>query len=389
MKSKRARPELPESFFHVLRPPGGGIYEVSAGKGSAIELQQKHYRASSGQASLEPAQAEAVWRKEVTERIGRARVLVLGVPSDTGAGIRRGAAYGPRAVRTALLDKPEYRSALSSARVLDLGDVLVNPQLLHDSMLAAKQIQMSRDAMYARLPATKRKLPVSPLSQTRWVLEQALKINPEARVFVLGGDHSVAWPVTEALHAVHGRKLGIVQPDAHTDLLPTRLGIKYCFGTWSFHANALLNKDKPAVKQGSRFVQFGIRQTGRDRGHWESTTGVRQFWGSEIRDAGDGAALIDQAVEALRQAGVSKIYFSNDIDGTDSAFASATGTPADQGPPPAFFHALIRKLGHAFELVGADIMEVAPDLAPDPDARRKTTAIAADYSWACLEAQLR
>lgn len=143
------------------------------------------------------------------------------------------------------------------------------------------------------------------------------------------------------------------------------------------------------MKKGSRFVQFGIRQTGRDRGHWESTTGIRQFWGSEIRGASDGNVIIDQAIETLRQAGVSKIYFSNDIDGTDAEFASATGTPADQGPAPGFFHAAIRKLGAAFELVGADIMEVAPDLAPDPDARRKTVGLAAEYSWACLVEQLR
>jgi agmatinase len=327
------------------------------------------------------------WRKEVNERILRARVFVLGVPSDTGAGIRRGAAYGPRAVRTALLEKAEYRSALSSAQILDLGDVLVNPQLLHDSMLSARQIELCRKEMYAALPATKRKLPVSALSQTKWALEQVLKINPEARIFVIGGDHSVAWPVTEALHSLHKRKLGIVQPDAHTDLLPTRLGIRYCFGTWSFHANELLKKDKPMPKSGNRFIQFGIRQSGKDKSHWESATGVKQFWSEDILKSSP-EQTIQQAVQALKQAGVTKVYFSNDIDGTDGELVPATGTPAAQGPGPAFFLALIRKLGAEFEMVGADIMEVAPDLA-DSEGRRKTLHLAAEYSWASLEAQLR
>ena len=102
------------------------------------------------------------------------------------------------------------------------------------------------------------------------VLELVFRLNPTAKPMVLGGDHSVAWPVAAALHAHRRDRWAIVQPDAHTDLLAERLGVRYCFATWSYHANELLGRD-------GRLVQVGIRASGHDRGHWEGGLGVRQL----------------------------------------------------------------------------------------------------------------
>ncbi len=46
--------------------------------------------------------------------------------------------------------------------------------------------------------------------------------------------------------------------------------MKYCCATWSYHANGRLGR-------GGRLVQVGVRASGHDREHWESTLGVRQF----------------------------------------------------------------------------------------------------------------
>ena len=64
-------------------------------------------------------------------------------------------------------------------------------------------------------------------------------------------------------------------------------------------------------------VQVGIRATRFDRGHWESTLGVRQFWADECR--AHPSEAIDAVIAHLRSAGVTSVYFSNDIDGTDAA----------------------------------------------------------------------
>ena len=170
-------------------------------------------------------------------------------------------------------------------------------------------------------------MPVSPLSIAERALDLVFALNPRIAPIVLGGDHSTAWPVASALSRARKDRWGIVQPDAHTDLLEERLGIKYCFATWSCHANELLGRD-------GRLVQVGMRASRRDREHWESTLGVRQFWAEEcLRDP---EAALDAIIAHLKERRVESVYFSNDIDGTDSRYADATGTPEPGGLEPDF-----------------------------------------------------
>src|SRR5204863_7277401 len=124
--------------------------------------------------------------------------------------------------------------------IVDVGDVFTVPQLLHDDMLSEAQRRASRVALYGAAAAGDADLPVSPLSIAERVVDRLLAINPDLRIFMLGGDHSVAWPVVAAL-ARHAREpWAIVHPDAHTDLMPERLGVRICFATWAYHANELL-----------------------------------------------------------------------------------------------------------------------------------------------------
>lgn len=388
----------------LLRPPGAGIPTVSTGDAATLRLQQKHFAAVFGAKAYKRKQkfdadaARSAWLRSLgvgsdSAQLGlkRARVALLGVPLDTGAGIRRGAAGGPRGVREALLESPQYRRWLNQGVILDLGDLFVNPHLLHDEMLNEGQIRLCQDGMYPEVPEPLRRgLPVSALSQARWVLSRLLRDYPNLKIFVIGGDHSVAWPVTEAFCERYPGTLGIVQPDAHTDLLASRLGVRYCFGTWSYHAREKLGDP-------GRLVQIGIRQSRRDRGHWELNLGVRQIWASEIRarvrKAGGNARIVAEKVAQeittqLKEHGVQKLYFSNDIDGTDEREALATGTPAPDGLTSSLLIKVIQKLARKFDWVAADIMEVAPDLGPTPAVRHKTCRLAARYTVECLRALL-
>jgi len=220
-------------------------------------------------------------------------------------------------------------------------------------------------------------LPIS-LSVAEHVLRAVLAVNPAAKVLVLGGDHSCAWPAVAALAAVRPG-LGVVQIDAHTDLLPERLGIRLCFGTWSFHANELLGR-------GGRLVQVGIRASRRDQAHWEGALDVRQLWAAEVRR--DPAAAVAKVVALCRRAGVRQVYFSNDVDGLDPAHAAATGTPEPDGLDLETVLALVRALGREIGLAGGDVMEVAPDLAPTPASRLTTLDTAVASLCATVEASL-
>lgn len=326
------------------------------------------------------ADVEARWRDDLT-RVASARIAILAVPSDTGAGLVRGAAFGPSALRASMLDLvPDFATRASAAGIVDVGDVFVVPQLLHDEMVSDAQLAATRAAIYPMLePARRARLPVSPLSMAAEAAARLLAINPRLKLLALGGDHSVAWPIVSALAAARGRPFAIVHSDAHTDLLPERLGIKYCFATWAYHANELIGRS-------GRLVQVGVRASGRPREYWESTLGVRQFWAADIAARGEEQAL-DEILAHLHGLGVTDVYLSNDIDGTDAVAAPATGAPEEGGLSVPFVRALIGRLGNETSLIGADLVEVAPTIGA-PEAARRTVEIGARYVVDSLTALL-
>lgn len=357
-----------DELAKLLRPAAGGLYVVSTGVAEQQAVQRRIY-------GVESAEAIETAFRDALARIATANVVVLGIPSDVGAGFRRGANLAPQAIRAKLLDEsPTLREDYTRSGVVDIGDVFVVPQLLHDSMLSASQLEATRSAIYGDHQAYAT-LPVSPLSIAERALDLVFALNPHVKPFILGGDHSCAWPVSAALGRAR-RNWGIVQPDAHTDLLPERLGVKYCFATWSYHANELIGR-------GGRLVQVGTRASRRDRAHWESTLDVRQFWAETC--LADPAASLDAIVAQVKRSGVDSVYFSNDIDGTDDSWADATGTPEPGGVSPEFLVELIRRLGSEVGLCAGDIVEVAPALARNPRDDR-TLTLAARYTRETLAA---
>lgn len=348
----------------LLRPAAGGLYVVSTGKEEQLAVQRRIY------GGVSENDIATRWR-EALSRAPSASAFLLGIPSDVGAGFLRGANMGPQAIRSRLVEEdPEFFARAAARGVVDVGDIFVIPQLLHDEMLSEAQKEASRAAIYSGVADGERaRLPVSPLSMAERALEILLGLRPGAKLLLLGGDHSCAWPAAKVLASAWPR-LGIVQIDAHTDLLEERLGVRYCFGTWSYHANELLGR-------GGRLVQVGVRASRRDRGHWERKYGVRQLWAAEVR--ADPARAIDRVVEWIRQAGVEAVYFTNDIDGTDEEAARATGTPEPGGLDAEFVLELIRRLGREVVLAGGDVMEVAPSLAHGEGEPDRTLSLAVRY----------
>lgn len=343
-------------------PPGQGVYAVTTGKAELAERTARYLGAS-----FDPT---GRWREHL-ERAVLEPVALLAIPSDTGAGIVRGAARGPEAIR----DK------LGGAPVADLGDVFTVPHLLDDAMLSRTQIEACQDALYASVELGRRRsLPVSPLSTAGRALELLAALNPRQKIMMLGGDHTVTWPVIAHVIARDPRpeELGILHFDAHTDLSPERLGVAICFATWAYHANRLLGAQ-------GRLLQVGIRASGYSRDHWERAEGVRQIWASEALGLG-AEGLAGAVVEHFRERGVRRLYVTNDIDGTDSYFAAACGTPEPNGLTPELVVRTLAAVGAAgFDVVGADLVELAPGLSLDRAASERSVATAAEYVRASLE----
>ena len=178
-----------EQLERLLRPAAGGIFTVSTGAKEQLRVQQRIYRAESD-ADIVPR-----WRRAL-ERIAGARLVLLGVPSDVGAGFVRGANFAPQSLRRELLRRDSW--LYRDERVVDAGDVFVVPQLLHDEMLSPEQLARSRRALYGDDPST-HDWPISPLSITETALGVIRTLAPQAAFLVLGGDHSIGWPALAAV----------------------------------------------------------------------------------------------------------------------------------------------------------------------------------------------
>ncbi len=333
----------------LLRPPGQGIYAVSTGKKEQIEFTKKY---------IKDWLPNYSWKKHLSQLtdIGEtASVALLAIPSDCGAGIVRGAAWGPDAIR----------KSLGSAPVFDLGDVFSVPHFIDDEMLSKAQIERTRKKIYLNVTTEQfDTLPVSPISMGKRVYQILKVLCPNLKILLLGGDHTVSCSSTSVLFekgSSQNKNVGIVHFDAHTDLSSERLGVKYCFATWAYYANNLIGR-------GHRLVQIGIRASAQQKKYWESSCQVKQIWADEVLSLSP-IELAERVVCALKARGVEKYYLTNDVDGTDLKWISACGTPEPNGLTPEHVLTTIHALKNSdLECIGADVVELAPGLAKDPEA---------------------
>ena len=352
-----------EKLRLFLRAPGLGIYTPSTGGGYAKRLHQALFSTD------DPKRATEAWEEQL-QKIRRAESVLLGVPSDTGAGIMKGANFGPIGIREAYLH--QFGSFPKS--LVDLGDVICIPHLLHDEMLSAQQLMASRKELYPQ--HVQENLAVSPLSIAEQVLKTLLELNPQAKLYLIGGDHSVSWPAMVYCHERFGKEFGVLHFDAHTDLMAQRLGVDYCFATWAFQTLRFL---KPY-----HLVQVGIRSSSKTKAQWAELHPVVQFWANEVQ--GKEAGIIDQICQHFSDKGVKHIYISNDIDGTDSLEASATGTPEPNGLNSPFIKKLVHEVRNQFEVFGGDVVEVAPPLSGSREFKTEPTCrLGAQYLHALID----
>lgn len=341
---------IKDKLEQLLCPPGNGVYTVHTAKENKDKLHKTLY------GTLE--NVEGIWKKSL-EQLGD--VLMLGVCSDTGGGILRGANWGPLFLRETLINLPD------KLKYQDIGDVRVVPHLLHDKYLNEETIKNVRRALFDDENST---YPVSALSITEEVCDTIYKEFPDKRIFGIGGDHSCSYPLVKSYLKAKkekGVKTALIHFDAHTDLLVERLGIDICFGSWTTHVLKYLPDP-------SMCFQIGIRATGKSQDHWESTFGVKQFWANYVKEVGP-ALIAEKIIQKLKEQKIEELYVSFDIDTLDAQYASATGTPETGGLSPHECTEIIDSLSKEFKITGADIMEIAPFVGNSGDTLMAAGAV--------------
>ena len=270
-------------------------------------------------------------------------VAAVGLPFDTGVSFRAGARFGPNAIREGSLAlrtgyNPAQRvSVFERLSVVDYGDAAVVPS--------------SGERSYELM------------QETLTTLHGA-----DVLPLVFGGDHSVLLAELRAAAQRHG-PLALVDFDAHLDTSDAFLGEKYSHGT------VMRRATEEGLLDASRSTLMGMRGGLYSARDYEEARelGFEVIPWDELAQLGTG--VVAAAVE--RAAG--KAHLTFDIDFVDPASAPGTGTPEVGGPSSMQALALLRA-SRGLGVVGADVVEVLPDL----DQSHLTATLAATIAYEIL-----
>lgn len=258
------------------------------------------------------------------DEVKRADIAVVGVPFDAGVSYRPGARFGPSHVREAsrLLRpfNPELKtSPFASQQVVDAGDIPANP---FDIEAALASIESS----YSKL------------------------LDNSKKVIAIGGDHTITLAILRALKAKHG-PISVIHFDAHLDTWDSYFGADYTHGTTFRRAS------EEGLLDQSGCIHIGIRGPLYAASNLEDdqALGFQIFSAVQLEELG-----ITEAIARMKKrVGTKPVYISIDIDVLDPAHAPGTGTPEAGGMTSRELLQILRA-SKDFNLVGADVVEVAP-----------------------------
>lgn len=160
----------------------------------------------------------------------------------------------------------------------------------------------------------------------------------------LGGEHSLTYGAALGVQRALGRRIGIVQIDAHADLRRAYQGHRHS------HASVM---HLLVEEEGMALAQYGVRALCAEEAESRLRNGVI-FVDAEDLVTGNlfEVTLPDDFPE--------DVYVSFDVDGLDAAIMPATGTPVPGGLPYYQSLALVRSALAGRRCVGLDVVELAP-----------------------------
>ncbi|MEM6635027.1 MAG: agmatinase [Pseudomonadota bacterium] len=261
----------------------------------------------------------------------RADAAILGAPFDGGTQWRPGARFGPRAVREAstlfsfghagAYDHEDNVTYLGSdVEIVDMGDA----DIVHtDTIQSHANI---REGVVAALSAGA--LPVT-----------------------IGGDHSVNIPCIEAFEGT-GNSIHVLQIDAHLDFVDVRHGVRFGHGNPMRRAaekNWVSGLTQVGIRNVSSTAREGYEQAREMSADIISVRQARKMGSSDV---------------AARVPAGAKVYITIDIDAFCPSIAPGTGTPSHGGFLYYEVLELLQEVTRRNDVVGIDLVEVAPDYDP-------------------------
>jgi agmatinase len=260
-----------------------------------------------------------------------ADVAIFGVPWDEGVGYRPGARFGPRSLReystrfafhergmrkAGYWDIENRRRYLDKIRLVDCGD---------------------QDVLYLKVEET--------FSAVTESVEKIL--SRKAFPVILGGDHSITFPVVRAFR--NYKPLHLIHLDAHLDYNDSIEGVLLANGN-PIKRVSELNFIGEVIQVGMR----GIRA--REDAYQDSLSrGNKIITITDFRHEG-----VDGVFHQIPNGG--NLYVTIDIDVLDPSIAPGTSSPEFEGMTYKEIKELLTGIASRGKVVGFDLVEVNPFL---------------------------
>ncbi|MGQ9425430.1 agmatinase family protein [Gilvimarinus sp. F26214L] len=275
-------------------------------------------------------------------KAGEVDVAIVGAPLNMGSGWRD-ADHGPLIMRVQgrMSGNDQYTQVNPSRElnIVDYGDIAIDQDSTERSMQHVREVVREIGATGA-MP------------------------------FIIGGDHSLEYPNVAALVDVVGRgNLGVIHFDAHYDV--GRDSPHYIS-----HGQPIYRLMREGHIKGSDYIQVGLRSGSPDERtyKWLREEGFKYHSMAEVEKFGWDFVL--ERVIAEAKADGRKLYISFDVDVLDPSYISGTGTPVSGGITPREAIPIVRRLCAESNVIGFDLVEVAPALDPTYVTALHSAAIA-------------
>jgi agmatinase len=286
-------------------------------------------------------------------------VVIIGVPFDEGSPFTPGSRFGPRAIRE------------QSMRLASASEGCVDPRT-GQPMLDQDDVRITDLGDVSVLPTNVE------ATFTRVTDAVAEVIRHGTLPVVLGGDHSISYPVVRALEG----PLHVVQFDAHLDYAPVDGTLRY--------TNAHPFRHIAGFDKVHRLVQVGIRSLRTAAGPYGDALRDENVIvvPDRVRERGVDAVLEHIPAET-------RCYVSIDMDALDGPLVPGCVSAEPDGLSYQELRDSLRALAERADIVGVDLVEVNPtvDLPAGPTAYLAAnvlfvllTAICAQQRWSLRRA---
>jgi agmatinase len=248
----------------------------------------------------------------------KARVVILPVPYEATTSYGAGTGAGPSAI-------------IEASRYIELYDQELDKEPYEVGIATLPALELTGAG------------PQEAVRELREAYDTILNAGDKF-VIALGGEHSISSaPILAWSQRMKGKRLSVLQFDAHTDLRTEYEGSAYS------HA-AVMHR----VHENVDLVAVGIRALTRDeRELARRTKNIHLFLADDIHS---GDAWMDDVMKLLGE----NVYISFDVDGFDPSLVPSTGTPEPGGLQWYPVMKLLRRVFTERNVVSADIVELAP-----------------------------